>query len=64
MKTTIQISNSTRRMLNTVRREENKSYDEVLREILSKLLNSSESLEGKYPEIKWSKKNKLKFKHE
>tara|TARA_Y100000310_G_scaffold330815_1_gene403149 strand:- start:197 stop:391 length:195 start_codon:yes stop_codon:yes gene_type:complete len=64
MKTTIQISEATKRMLNAIRKEADKSYDKVLQEVLPNHLETPQSLAGKFPELKWSKADRMKFKDE
>jgi len=65
MSTTIQISEVTKRMLNSIRKESKKSYDKVLQEVLPSHLDTPPSLAGKFPNLKkWSKKDRMKFEDE
>ena len=62
-KTTIQVSDSTLRMLVLLRRRLNKSsYDEVLQEILPSHLGTPFSLAGAFPALRWLKKDRLQTK--
>lgn len=64
MATTIQISEVTKRMLNSLRKDSKKSYDKILQDILPNKLDTPKSLAGKFPDLEWSKKDRMKLKNE
>lgn len=53
MKTTIEVSDSTKRMLASLKRQLKKnSYDEVIYDILLEEVDTPRSLAGAYPDLK------------
>lgn len=64
MSTTIQISEVTKRMLNSLRKDSKKSYDKILQEILPTKIDAPKSLAGIFPDLKWSKNDRMKFEDE
>ena len=61
--TTIQISKSTKQMLEAVKKKEQvSSYDLVIKSLLEKEKNVSSSLFGKFPHLKWTKKDRGEFR--
>ncbi|MGK0208819.1 MAG: hypothetical protein ACI83O_000073 [Patescibacteria group bacterium] len=58
--TTIQISETTKRMLMIIKEKQKQSYDKVLQEILPQHINTKKSLAGKFSQLKnWSKEDRM-----
>ena len=64
MTTTIQVSDETKQMLNSLQKKEKKSYDNLLKEILLPYTKAPSSLFGSYKDLRWSKKDRVTFKNE
>ena len=65
MKTTIAVSDKTRRLLGVLKGESGKSFDKIIREILAEHMPGPRSLAGAYPQLKWNKEtDRMKFRGE
>jgi len=64
MPTTVQVSEITRQLLASLQKKSKKSYDKIIREMLAQYMKSPGSLAGAYPQLKWSKKDRMKFNGE
>ena len=65
MPTTIQISDRTSRLLVLLKEKTGQpSYDKALREVLKEHVKTPRSLAGAYPQLRWSKRDRMKFRGE
>ncbi len=66
MPTTIQVSETTKQLLEIAKKNKQApSYDQVIEELLKKDLKVPNSMFGANPGLSWSKKeNRMKFHHE
>lgn len=66
MHTTIQVSKTTKQLLETAKEEKDAaSYDEVIKALLEKDMKIPKSMFGTNPSLSWSKKeDRMKFRHE
>lgn len=65
MKTTIQVSQRTHLMLKALKENWNAScYDAVIQKCVEKRLKIPRSLAGTFPNLTWSKEDRMKFRGE
>ena len=64
MPTTIQVSEITRQLLASLQKRSKKSYDQIIQEMLAVLMKSPDSLAGEFPQLRWDKKDRMKFDEE
>ncbi|HIH37383.1 hypothetical protein J4460_04845 [Candidatus Woesearchaeota archaeon] len=65
MATTIQVSDTTKQLLDDVKRTERKTYDEIVKGLLMKKQKIPSSLFGAFERVKWEKKkDRMGFRHE
>jgi predicted CopG family antitoxin len=65
MTTTIQVSDTTKQLLEKLKEKEHaRSYDEVIKDLAEKKMRIKKSMFGSVPGLKWQKKYRLDFDEE
>lgn len=64
MSTTIQVSEITRQLLASLQRKSKKSYDQIIQEMLAVFVKSPDTLAGEFPQLRWNKKDRIRFNEE
>lgn len=65
MSTTIQISDETKQVLNTLKDKERKTYDQIIQALINKQQLTPNSMFGQHPKLRWNKeKDRARFDDE